>query len=145
MAKKKGKTKKIVTLVIVAAVAALAVIGYASWQKQLAEAEKTTYTIVPVERGDVEVKVKGSGTVAPLEDKTVYAGVSGTVKQVLAENGDIVSAGDVIAVMENKELESQRDSLQKQIDDVNAAILSLRGTTGPDAVYSPVKGVVKAE
>ena len=144
MAKKKGKTKKIVTLVIVAAVAALAVIGYVSWQKQLAEAEKTTYTIVPVERGDVEVKVKGSGTVAPLEDKTVYAGVSGTVKQVLAEDGDIVSAGDVIAVMENKELESQRDSLQKQIDDVDAAILSMRVTACPDAIYSPVKGVVKA-
>jgi len=144
MAKKKGKTKRIVTLVIVAAVVVLAVIGYFSWQKRLAEADKTTYTIVPVERGDVEVKVKGSGTVAPLEDKTVYAGVSGTVKQVLAEDGDIVSAGDVIAVMENKELESQRDSLQKQIDDVDAAILSMRGTTGPDAIYSPVKGVVKA-
>jgi len=144
MAKKKGKTKRIVTLVIVVAVAALAVIGYVSWQKQKAEEGKTTYAIVPVERGNVEVKVKGSGTVAPLEDKTVYASVSGTVKQVLAEDGDIVSAGDVIAVMENKELESQRDSLQRQIDDLDASILSLRSTSGPDAVYSPVKGVVKA-
>lgn len=144
MAKKKGKTKRIVTLVIVAAVVALAVIGYVSWQKQKAGEGKTTYAIVPVERGDVEVKVKGSGTVAPLEDKTVYAGVSGTIKQVLAEDGDIVSAGDVIAVMENKELESMRDSLQRQIDDLDASILSLRGTSGPDAVYSPVKGVVKA-
>jgi HlyD family secretion protein len=144
MAKKKGRKKRIVTLVIVAAVVALAVIGYIGWQKKMAEADKTTYTIIPVERGDVEVKVKGSGTVAPLEDKTVYAGVSGTVKQVLAENGDTVSAGNVIAMMENKELESLRDSLQRQIDDVDAAILSLRSTSGPDAVYSPVKGVVKA-
>jgi HlyD family secretion protein len=144
MAKKKSKTKKIVILVVVVAVIALAVVGYIGWQKRLAEAGKTTYAIAQVARGDVEVKVKGSGTVAPLEDKTVYAGISGTVKQVMAEDGDTVSAGDVIAVMQSDDLESQRDSLLQQIDDADAAILSMRGTTGRDTIYSSVKGVVKA-
>jgi HlyD family secretion protein len=144
MAKKKGRTKKIVILVIVVAVVALAVVGYFGWQKRLAEAGKTTYVVDQVERGDVEVKVKGSGTVAPLEDKTVYASVSGTVKQVLAEDGDAVAAGDVIAIMQSDDLDSQRDSLQQQIDDADAAILSMRGTTGRDTIYSSVEGVVKA-
>jgi HlyD family secretion protein len=144
MTKKKGKKKRIIILIVAAVVVALVVMGYLGWQQRLAEAEKTTYEIAPVTRGDVEVKVKGSGTVAPLEDHTVYAGVAGTVKQVLAEDGDTVSAGDVIAVFQSDELESQRDSLEQQIDDADAAILSMRSTSGRDTIYSSVKGVVKA-
>jgi HlyD family secretion protein len=143
MTKKKGKRKRIIILIIVAVVVVLAVLGYTGWQKRLAAAGKTTYQVVSVARGDVEVKVKGSGTIAPLNDNTVYASVSGTVKQVLAEDGDTVSAGDVIAVFKSDDLESQRDSLQQQIDDIDKTILTLRGTTGRDAIYSSVKGVVK--
>jgi len=143
MTKKKGKGKKIIIIAVVAVVAVLVVAGYFGWRQRLADAEKTTYQVVSVTRGDVEVKVKGSGTVEPLEDHTVYAGVSGTVKQVNAEDGDTVSAGDVIAVLKSDDLESQRDSLQQQIDDIDKTILTLRSTTGRDAIYSSVKGVVK--
>ncbi len=143
MTKKKSKTKRIVIIIIAVVIVGLAALGYAGWQQRMAQAGKTTYSIVDVTRGSVEVKVKGAGTVAPMEDYTVYAGFSGTVKQVLTENGDVVSADDVIAVFESDALEAERDSLEQQIDDVDAAIQTLRGTSGSDRIYSPVKGVVK--
>ncbi len=143
MAKKKSKTKRIVIIIVAVVIVGLAVLGYAGWQRRMAAVGKTIYQIVDVTRGSVEVKVKGAGTVAPLDDNTVYAGFSGTVKQVLAEDGDVVSADDVIAVFESDALETERDSIEQQIDDVDAAIQMLRGTSGSDRIYSPVKGVVK--
>ena len=144
MTKKKGKRKRVVFIIIAVIVVALVAVGYAGWRQRMAEAGKTTYQIIDVTRGNVEVKVKGAGTVAPLEDNTVYAGFSGTVKQVLAEDGDVVEADDVIAVFESEALDTERDSLEQQIDDVDALIQTLRGTSGPDKIYSPVKGVLKA-
>ncbi len=144
MTKKKSKKKRIIILIVAVVVVALVVVGYAGWQQRVAAGQKTTYQIVDVARGDVEVKVKGAGTVAPMEDHTVYAGFTGTVTQVLAEDGDMVAADDVVAVFESDALESERDSLEQQIDDVDATILTLRSTTGTDTIYSPVKGVVKA-
>ncbi len=144
MTKKKSKTKRIVIIIIAAVVVLLAVLAYTGMQKRMAEAGKTIYNITDVMRGSVEVKVKGAGTVEPLEDNTVYAGFSGKVQQVLAEDGDVVSADDVIAVFESDALDSERKSLEQQIDDIDAAIQMLRGTSGSDRIYSPVKGVIKA-
>lgn len=143
MTKKKGKRKRIVIIIITVVIVGLAALGYAGWRQRMAAVGKTTYQIIDVARGNVEVKVKGAGTVAPLADNTVYAGFSGTVKQVLAEEGDVVSADDVIAVFESDGLDTERDSLEQQIDDVDATIQALRGTSGPDKIYSPVKGVIK--
>lgn len=143
MAKKKGNKKRIVIIIVAVVVVALAAVGYAGMQQRLAEAGKTSYQIVDVVRGSVEVKVKGAGTVAPQENNTVYAGFSGTVKQVMAEDGDVVSADDVIVVFKSNALDAERKSLEQQIDDVDASIQMLRSTSGADRIYSPVKGVVK--
>jgi multidrug resistance efflux pump len=64
--------------------------------------------------------------------------------QVNAENGDVVSAGDVIATFKSDELESQRDSLQSKLDELDMSIGTLRSTGGSDTVKSPVEGTVMA-
>ena len=144
MTKKKSRKKRFIILAVVVVIVALGVLGYINMQQNIVQMTRTTYQISEVVRGNVEVKVKGAGTVAPLEDHNVYAGFAATVNQVLAEDGDIVSAGDVIAVFESKTLDSERKSLEQQIEDTDAGILTLRATSGRDSIYSPVKGVVKA-
>lgn len=142
--KKKKSKKRIIILVVVLAVVALLVFGYIQMQANKAQSEKTTYSIVNVQRGNIEVKVKGAGTVEPLNDDSVYAAAGGTVVQVNAENGDVVSAGDIIATFKSDDLESQRDSLKSQIDDLDMSIATLRSTGGSDYIKSSVEGTVMA-
>lgn len=144
MSKKKKSKKRIVILIIVLVIAALAVFGYLRMRASQAEMEKTVYDIVDVTKGTIEVKVKGAGTVEPLSDETVYASAAGTVTDVLFENGDTVSEGDVIAVLDSDSLESEKTSIEQQIDDIDTSILTVRSTSGSKNVVSPVEGVVKA-
>ncbi len=140
--KKKKSKKRIIAIVAVVVIAGLLVLGYVQMRINKAESEKTTYDIVDVKRGNIEVKVKGAGTVEPLNDESVYAAAAGTVVEVNAENGDVVSAGDVIAVFKNEELKARRDSLKSQLDELDMSIGMLRGTGGSEYIKSPVKGTV---
>ena len=142
MAKKKSKKKWIILIIVVLVVAA-AVFAFVSFRNNLNAQSKTSYDITTVQRGTVEVKVKGAGAVEPLVDETVYASISGTVADVLVENGDIVGADDIIVTFADDAIDTQRDAIEQQIEDVDAAISTLRSTTSSATIYSPVEGRVK--
>jgi len=144
MSKNKKSKKRIIILIVVLVIVALGVVGYIRMRANLAEMAKTTYDIVDVTKGTIEVKVKGAGTVEPLNDDTVYADSAATVKDVLFENGDVVSADDIIAVLESDALESEKSSIEQQIDELDMSILTARSTSGSKNVVSPVEGIVKA-
>lgn len=141
--KKKKSVKKWVILGIVLVVVVLAVLGFLKMRADIAESAKTTYEIVDVKKGTIEVRVKGAGAVEPLVDETTYASFTGSVAEVFAEDGDIVSTGDVIAVFESEQMDAQRDEIEEQIDEIDAAIGVLRSVQGSDKVCSPVEGTVK--
>ena len=143
MAKPKSK-KRIVIWAIVGVVVLLGVLGYLRMRSNIAAAQRTTYDIVAVTRGTIEVKVKGSGSVEPKVDDTAYAGSSATVEEVQFENGDTVSEGDIIALLSSDTLESQKDTLEQQIDDADAAITTMRSVSGSEYIYAYVEGTVKA-
>ena len=142
MAKKKSR-KKWIILAVVAVIVILAVFGFIRLRNNIDELAKTTYVINEVGRGDIEVEVKGAGAVEPLYDDTVYASFTGTVSQVLAENGDVVKADDIIAVFDSDAMDEQKQAIEDQIEQIDTAISTMRRTTGSDAIYSPVEGVVK--
>ena len=108
------------------------------------ESEKTTYEIINVEKGTIEVKVKGAGAVEPLQNTTAYAPYACTVDQVLAEDGDFVKVDDVVAILESNDLKAQKDTLIQQIDDADKAIATLRSTEGSAYILAPVSGTIKA-
>lgn len=135
--------KKIIILSVVGVIVLLGVVGYLQMRARMDEMSKTAYDIVAVQRGTVEVKVKGAGAVEPLFDNTVYAGFAGTVKEVYVQEGDRVSADDVIAVFESSALLTQRDTLQSQLDEVDAAIAMMRSTSGSSSVEAPIGGMLK--
>jgi HlyD family secretion protein len=142
--KKKKSRKKWIILGVVLVIVILIVVGFIRMRENLEALAKTTYDIVDVERGTIEVKVKGAGAAQPLVDQTVYAPFTGTVQDVRAEDGDVVAQGDVIAVFTSDALDTERDATQQQIDEVDAAIATMRSTSGSDVVRSPVEGTVKA-
>ncbi len=142
--KKKKSRKKWIILGVVLVIVILIVVGFIRMRENLESLAKTTYDIVDVQRGTIEVKVKGAGAAQPMVDQTVYAPFTGTVEEVQTEDGDVVAEGDVIAVFTSDALQTERDTTQQQIDEIDAAIATMRSTSGTDEVRSPVEGTVKA-
>lgn len=64
-------------------------------EKKAAEAEATSKTAV-VSRGDITVKITGSGTVEPIETYNIVPTVSGTIDADFFEEGDYVEEGAVL-------------------------------------------------
>jgi HlyD family secretion protein len=68
-----------------------------------------------VERGRLVVKVTETGSVEPATTVEVKSKVSGRIKNMFVEEGDNVSEGQVIAILEVPELESQAEQVRAQL------------------------------
>jgi HlyD family secretion protein len=68
-----------------------------------------------VERGRLLVKVSETGAVEPVTKVEVKSKVSGRIKNMFVEEGDNVTEGQVIAVLEVPELESQAGQVRAQL------------------------------
>ncbi len=98
----------ILGLVIVAIVAALAVWTYMRWQQAPPGAQQfgrrggdptraTPVVAVPAKTGNVNVYLNGLGTVTPRKTVTVRSRVDGQLMRILFREGQVVTAGDVLA------------------------------------------------
>lgn len=109
-----GAVKKIVTAVIVLAVAVGAVFAfkaYKSKSKQASTAEASTTDTVM--RGDVSLTITGSAAVEPYERYEILAKVSGDITYCPYEVGDIVEEGALLYKFDTSEtdLSMQRQQL----------------------------------
>ncbi|UCH34445.1 MAG: efflux RND transporter periplasmic adaptor subunit [Armatimonadota bacterium] len=68
-----------------------------------------------VERGRLVVKVSETGAVEPLTKVEVKSKVSGRIKNMYVEEGDTVTEGQIIAVLEVPELESQAEQIRASL------------------------------
>ncbi len=87
--------KWIVIILIIAALVSAYFIHKNIKAKQEAEAAATSNTAV-VTRGDITVKITGSGTVEPIETYNIIPTVSGTIDADYYEEGDYVEEGAVL-------------------------------------------------
>jgi HlyD family secretion protein len=62
---------------------------------------------VPVEQQNLTLQIKASGTVEPVQNVNISPKNPGTLTRLLIDQGDRVRAGQVIAVMDNRELQAQ--------------------------------------
>jgi HlyD family secretion protein len=73
-------------------------------------------------RGDVTIKVSDNGVVEPLTKVEVKSKVGGRVQQLLAEEGQLVKAGQLLAIIDPTELRSQADQTRAQYDAAQARL-----------------------
>lgn len=74
--------------------------------------QQAGYVTQAVTRGNLEVTVSATGTLAPLKEVEVGIEVSGTIKSVEADYNDSVTVGQVLARLDTTRLEAQ--ALQSQ-------------------------------
>ena len=116
-----------------AAVVLLVIAGIVYWIK-FAPVAVTSHT---VERGTIVVEVMGTGTLEARVETTISPKISGRVVEVLVDQGSRVAAGDVLARLDDDELNQQVAIAQANVDAASAAIIRLTtDKTRAAAVYA---------
>ncbi len=142
MPKEKKRRRWIIWLVI--AVVVIGGILYISAKAKNALADLATgYESKTAALGEIQVMVNGSGAVESKDSETLYVDYASEVKDVIAEDGDTVNAGDVIAVLESDTLDDAIDAQRTAIDNMETSI-QYEDTDDERLIESVVQGRVKA-
>lgn len=123
-------------ILVALALAVIAITAYLLLRSRKAadpatEAEPTPVVSVRVakaERQLIAAQVNALGTVFPREQATVAAKVSAQIKQMALLKNRVVHAGEVIAVLESRDLQAQRSEAVAALNEAQANARSL--TTG---------------
>lgn len=141
------RRKSWITLLIVILVIALVAAGlyrFIERRRQLAASKSVQkYEVYTVSASDITLTVQGSGAVAAANTDSVMAPQAGTVLSVKAEDGDRVKAGDILAMLELPNLESEIAQLRSDLDAADQNLRRLKSSTDSTAIASPVDGLVK--
>ncbi len=99
----KWKILVVVTLIIGAAV------GYKFYNEQVIAETTKTYETAKVMRMDLIKTVSATGTVQPRDSVEVSGKVTARIKEILVEENDHVTAGQVVAILDGKDYEAKLD------------------------------------
>jgi RND family efflux transporter MFP subunit len=128
------------TIIVIAIVAivlfTLVVLVVWRWRKSKTEAEAEVTPIVSVkvakaEKGSIAAPVVAVGTIWPREKADVGAKVSAQIKKMALLKNKVVRAGEVIAVLESRDLQAQRAEAVAALNQARAEERSLVTGTIP--------------
>ncbi len=103
----------------------LGAVGLGLWLKTQKEPESQTIDdsrIVEVERRELIDAVKASGRVEPVARVAVMSRASGIIKTLNVEEGDVVTAGQLLAELDREQLEAQFAQDQADLASASARV-----------------------
>ena len=88
----------------------IAVVGITTYRisQNYSSKQKLEELTVAVQKQELTVKIKASGTVEPLERVKISPKTSGRLAKLIVEQGDLVTKGQILAIMDNDRLEAER-------------------------------------
>jgi RND family efflux transporter MFP subunit len=141
------------TLLVVAAVAlvalALIILIIWRWKGSATEAETEVTPIVSVkvvkaEKGEIAAQVTAVGTIWPRERADVAAKISAQIKKMALLKNKVVRAGEVIAILESRDLQAQRAEAIAALNEARASERSLVTGTIPKTNAEDQKALLDA-
>ncbi|PSB61692.1 RND transporter [Chroococcidiopsis cubana SAG 39.79] len=81
---------------------------------------------VPVEAKDLTLRINASGKVVPIQSVNVSPKVAGVLKNLLVEQGDRVQAGQIIAKMDDADLQAQLIQVRAKLAQAQAELAQAR-------------------
>lgn len=105
---------------------------------------KEEYRTVRPDVGPVEYRVEDSGTVTYAENYTIVPTVSGTVETCAFAEGDTVTAGQVLYVIDSDALEDQIEQAALSVDSAQAALSQAQTACTDLTVVSHASGSITA-
>ena len=142
------------TILTVAAIAvvvfALVVLIIWRWKKSSAGAEEKVTPVVSVkvakaEKGSIAAEVVAVGTIWPREKADVSAKVSAQIKKMALLKNKVVRAGEVIAVLESRDLQAQRAEAVAALNQARAEERSVVTGTIPKTNAEDQKALLDAQ
>lgn len=89
-----------------------AAVGYHFYNQKVEEENTVTYDTEKVVRMDLTKTVSATGTVQPRDSVEVSSKITARVKEIPVKENDRVVAGQVVAILDGKDVEAQRDQAQ---------------------------------
>ena len=124
--------KRIIILLIIAAAIGAWLIHKNIKAKREAEAEATRKTAV-VTRGDITVRITGSGTVQPLDTYNIVPTVSGTINTSYYEEGDYVEEDAVLYKFDSTQADNAIKTAQNNVTSAKNRITQAQTTLSNQA------------
>lgn len=100
MKTKKNKTKSGKFRFILIGVLSLLLGGWYFWAQQKSPEQRMQFTFGQIERGNFELTVSSTGTLAAVETVEIGTQVSGTIDRIMVDYNETVKNGDVLAVLD---------------------------------------------
>lgn len=142
MKKKKRWKKVILVLLILLVLAAAAAVMLLGPGTQEAVSMMTNETTQEAYLGTIRLTTEGNGSIEAAKETPVTAEYTMKISTTVAEDGDVIEAGDVIAEIDRDSLQEQIALLESQLSEINTAI-SATDRSGSSTLTSPVAGRVK--
>ena len=99
-------------IIIVVVLLIGAAIGYKFYNDTVSAEQVQTYETAKVVRTDLTKTVSASGTIQPKNSVEVSSKITARVKEVLVEENEQVTAGQIVAILDGKDVEATRDQAQ---------------------------------
>jgi len=115
----------LMTAVIAVVIVSLTLLIIWRWKKSKAEAEAEVTPVVSVkvakaEKGNIAARIVAVGTIWPREKADVGAKISAQIKKMALLKNKVVRAGEVIAVLESRDLQAQRAEAVAALNEARA-------------------------
>jgi macrolide-specific efflux system membrane fusion protein len=123
---------------VIAAVVLL--LGWAAWAKAGNKAAADSSTkIVYLKRGDIQTVISTTGTILPKSRLEMHPAVGGRIERVLAQEGQHVKVGEIVAVMSSTDRAALLDAARGQGE---AAFKYWQDVYKPIPLTAPIDGEV---
>lgn len=128
-----GRLKRPLPWLLLGAVGIVAAVGIAFAAARRGPSYDINELTIPVTTEELTVRITASGNVEPIRTVNLSPKTSGTLEQLLVEQGDRVTAGQVIGIMDRAQIEAQRDQNQANVAEARAQLQdALNGPSNTD-------------
>jgi HlyD family secretion protein len=124
--KRRSRVMKRALLALI--VAGLAVGGYYYLSSYRSASTQVSYETLPAKVTDVIVTVSATGTIEPITQVDIGSEASGVVREVLANENDLVKQGSILALLDTTRLIAQQARSQAQVAAAEARLEQGRAT-----------------
>ena len=84
--------------------------------------------VVTPERRTMEIKLAFTADIVPAKQAAIFSKVSGYIRRIHADRGDFVEAGQVLAEIDDLELQASSDQAQAMVGSSQAGLEMARST-----------------
>lgn len=89
---------------------------------------------VPVEAKTITLRITASGTVVPIQTVNLSPKTAGRIAELMVEQGDKVNAGDIIARMDNADIQAQLAQAKAALARTQAQLAEVRAGNRPEEI-----------